>query len=209
MARYMRDKFRFYGVPASERRPLQRRVLSRLPSPDAPAVLRFAELCWQRDEREFQYAAADLVRRHAGMLGPGDLPALGRLIVTKSWWDTVDELAVAVGEIVRTHPASRAVIDRWLAADDPWLVRVAILHQERWGDATDARWLFAACRRHAADREFFVRKAIGWALRSLAKHDPAAVRAFLDTHGPELSGLSRREAERGIAIGERRERPTG
>ena len=95
-------------------------------------------------------------------------------------------------------------MDRWLEAENLWLVRVAILHQERSRDATDADWLFAACRRHAGHTDFFIRKAIGWALRSFAKHDPDAVRAFLDTDGAPLSGLSRREAERGVAIGRAR-----
>jgi 3-methyladenine DNA glycosylase AlkD len=202
MAAYMRGQFPFLGVPAPERRAIQRRVLAALPAPHAGDVIRFADLCWERGEREFQYAAADVVRRRVTLLGPHDLPALERLVVAKSWWDTVDALSVAIGAVVQAHPGSRELMDRWLESDNPWLVRVAILHQERWGGDTDVNWLFAACRRHADNREFFIRKAIGWALRSLAKRDPATVRAFLDAHGGELSGLSRREAERGVARGE-------
>lgn len=202
MAAYMRGRFPFLGVPAPERRAVQRRVFAALPAPDAADVVRFADLCWACDEREFQYAAADLVRGCVTLLGPHDLPALERLVVAKSWWDTVDQLAVAIGALVRAHPGSRELMDRWLRSDNIWLVRVAILHQERWGDDTDADWLFAACRRHADHPDFFIRKAIGWALRSLAKRDPVSVRAFLDAHGGELSGLSRREAERGVARGE-------
>jgi 3-methyladenine DNA glycosylase AlkD len=82
-----------------------------------------------------------------------------------------------------------------------WLIRVAILHQRRWRDDADAAWLFAACRRHASHPDFFVRKAIGWALRSHAARHPAAVREFLDRHGSELAGLARREAEKGVARG--------
>ena len=151
------------------------------------------------------YAGADLVRRHADALDPAALPRIGRLVTATPWWDTADELAVAAGRIVRRHPRSRAVMDEWLESDDLWRVRVAILHQERWRDDTDADWLFAACRRHAADRDFFIRKAIGWALRSYAKCRPEAVAEFLRTDGEALSGLSRREAERGVAFG--RDRP--
>jgi 3-methyladenine DNA glycosylase AlkD len=206
MAAYMRDQFPFLGVPAPERRAIQRHVLTALAAPTAGDVIRFAELCWERDEREFQYAAADLVRDRVTLLGPHDLPALERLVVAKSWWDTVDALAVAIGAVVRAHPGSRELMDRWLESDNLWLVRVAILHQERWGADTDVNWLFTACRRRADHPDFFVRKAIGWTLRSLAKRDPAIVRAFLDAHGGELSGVSRREAERGVARGERHRR---
>lgn len=199
MTAYMRGQFTFLGVRSPERRAAQRCVFAALPKPSAADVLDLAEACWELPEREYQYVAADLIRRHADALAPSDLPHLRRLITATPWWDTVDELAVAVGRIVRRHPEARAVMDAWLASDDIWLVRAAILHQERWRDETDAGWLFAACRRHAGHTDFFVRKAIGWALRSYAKHRPDAVQAFLHTDGAALSGLSRREAERGIA----------
>jgi 3-methyladenine DNA glycosylase AlkD len=204
MSAYMRGQFAFIGIRSPERRAVQREVFATLPRPDAKAVIGFAEACWERDDREYQYAACDLLRRHAKLLGPDELPALERLITTRSWWDTVDHLAVTVGTIVQRSPDTRSVMDRWLDAENLWLVRVAILHQERSRDATDAGWLFAACRRHAGHTDFFIRKAIGWALRSFAKHDPESVRGFLDTDGALLSGLSRREAERGVAIGRAR-----
>jgi len=206
MSAYMRRQFAFVGIRSPERRAVQRQVFATLPRPDAEAVIGFAAACWQRDDREYQYAACDLLRRHARLLGPNELPALEQLITTRSWWDTVDHLAVTVGTIVRRSPETRSVMDRWLEAENLWLVRVAILHQERSRDATDADWLFAACRRHAAHTDFFIRKAIGWALRSFAKHSPETVREFLDTEIAGLSGLSRREAERGVVIGRARAR---
>src|SRR5262249_8197701 len=91
----------------------------------------------------------------------------------------------------------------WVESENIWLARVAILHQERYRERTDSEMLFAYCLRRAADREFFVRKAIGWALRSYAKVEPDLVAQFLTGHGAALSGLSRREAERGVAMGAR------
>ena len=121
------------------------------------------------------------------------------MITTKSWWDTVDELADhVVGAIVHAHPSQRAVMDRWLVDDDFWLARTAILHQLDWKDDTDADWLFAACVRRAGDKEFFIRKAIGWALRSYSYVDPVAVERFVTDHAGELSGLSRREGLKAI-----------
>jgi 3-methyladenine DNA glycosylase AlkD len=90
--------------------------------------------------------------------------------------------------------AERAVLERWLDSGDLWLERTAILHQLGYGDRTDADFLFRACLTHAASTEFFLRKAIGWALRHYARTDPDAVLAFVADHADELSGLSRREA---------------
>lgn len=208
MSAYMRDQFPFLGIRSAQRESLQRQVLAELPSPSPADVLAFAERCWDRADREYQYTGVDLVRRHAKRLTVDDLPVLDRLITTRSWWDTVDALAVAVGVIVRADPTARTVVDRWLDAEDLWLVRVAILHQERWREDTDAEWLFAACRRHSAHPDFFIRKAIGWALRSYAKHAPERVAVFLSEPGLALAALSRREAERGVAMGtDRSERP--
>jgi 3-methyladenine DNA glycosylase AlkD len=88
-------------------------------------------------------------------------------------------------------------MDRWLASDDIWLARSAILHQERWGADIDVDWVFAACLQRGGDSEFFIRKAIGWALRTIARRGPddaGAVRAYLAAHDGELSALSKREA---------------
>jgi 3-methyladenine DNA glycosylase AlkD len=109
---------------------------------------------------------------------------------TKSWWDTVDVLASRVVGPV----AERPIIESWLTSGDLWLERTAILHQLGYGERTDADFLFRSCLTHAASTEFFLRKAIGWALRQYARVDPAAVRGFVAAHADELSGLSRREA---------------
>jgi 3-methyladenine DNA glycosylase AlkD len=137
------------------------------------------------------------VNRHAGAPGaPADLlAALERLLTTEPWWDTVDSLAThAVGSIVRRHPDERTTMERWLEGDDLWLTRTAILHMNRWKAGTDRDWLFAACLRRADHPDFFIRKAIGWALREHSKVDAAAVVTFVHDHAGELSGLSRREA---------------
>ncbi len=198
MAAYMRGKFTFLGIASPDRERLTRAVFKDLAKPTAPDVIACASAMWARPEREYQYVGARLVHRYATLLGPSALVDLERLITTKSWWDTVDDLAGhPVGSIVRRHPEQRAVMDRWLMSDDMWLARAAIIHQIHAGDDTDEAWLFDACAARAADTEFFIRKAIGWALRSHAHRGPlqaAAVRAFLVAHDAQLSGLSKREA---------------
>ena len=197
MAAYMKDRFRFFGITSPARRVLQREVLGGW-RPEQTELVAFTDAAFGYEEREVQYAACDLVARHARKCSPALVDDLGRWITTKSWWDTVDALARPTGEQVRAHPELVAVMDRWIDADDFWLARIAILHQLHARDATDADRLFRYCVRRARDREFFVRKAIGWALREYAKTDPTAVRSFVAAH-PELSALSKREALRRLS----------
>jgi 3-methyladenine DNA glycosylase AlkD len=125
----------------------------------------------------------------------GFMDTLAWLVTTKPWWDTVDILAThAVGGLVRRYPELRQTMDLWLLSDDQWLARSALLHMNRWKADTDAAWLFAACLARSGDRDFFIRKAIGWALREYSKVDERVVVAFVDAHAGALSGLSRREA---------------
>jgi 3-methyladenine DNA glycosylase AlkD len=205
MTAYMRGRFPFLGIPAVPRRALSRGVLAGLPAPAEEDLRAIALRCWELPEREYQLFACDLLIRHAARpaaggrggaaLGAGFLPTAHTLITTKSWWDTVDGLATrVVGPIVARHPDSRATMDDWLATDELWLIRTAILHQLTYRGATDAAWLFAACAARAEHPDFFIRKAIGWALRQYARIDPEAVRRFVAEHRDRLSALSIREA---------------
>ena len=154
---------------------------------------------WARDEREYQYVACWLLKRRDRFLTSATLPAAQRWITTKSWWDTVDGLAQhTVGGIVRRDRALDPTMAAWLVDDNIWLARAAILHQERWGVDTEPEWLFHACLTRAGDTEFFLRKAIGWALRSYSYVDADAVERFVRDHDAELSGLSKREALKAI-----------
>ena len=194
MAAYMRDQFPFLGLPTPAQRRLAATALQDLPAPDEADVVAFTTACWAMAEREYQYAGCDYAVRHVRRCGVTFLDHTRTLLTTKSWWDTVDALAAnVVGPLVRAHPALVTVMDDWIDDDNDWLVRTAIIHQLHAKDRTDTARLFGYCRRRAADREFFVRKAIGWALREYSKTDADAVAQFVATHG-ELSPLSAREA---------------
>jgi 3-methyladenine DNA glycosylase AlkD len=200
MRAYMRDKFPFLGLASGERDDVLRQATRDLPPPTEDELVAFALACWERDEREYQYMAVRHLRRNAGRCSPALLGTVEHLVTTKSWWGTVDELAShVVGTLVTRHPELVLVMDRWIAADDHWLARTAILHQLRYGPRTDQRRLFAYCLARAADTDFFIRKAIGWALRTHARTAPTAVLAFVSQHEGELSGLSRREALKHLA----------
>ena len=195
MAAYMRDQFAFVGIPSPARVAIEREVTAGLPPPAERDLTAFALACWKRPEREYQYAACGYLRRHVRGCSSAFIDTAERLITTKSWWDTVDELAQRiVGPMVAAHPELRTTMSRWIDADDLWLARTAILHQNRCKARTDPDLLFGYCLRRAADREFFIRKAIGWALREYSKTDAEAVVRFVRDHHDELSGLSRTEA---------------
>ncbi|WP_430791557.1 DNA alkylation repair protein [Actinoplanes sp. G11-F43] len=194
-AAYMRDQFPFLGLTSAVRRAQARMALKGLPAPGEADLRAVALACWAREEREFQLFACDYLTRHITIPGPAFLDTTAELITTRSWWDTVDPLAThVVAGLVRRHPPLTARMDEWATEENMWLVRTAILHQLLYGPATDTGRLFAYCTAQAGHRDFFVRKAIGWALRHYARTDPQAVRAFLTAHADHMSPLSVREA---------------
>lgn len=196
MQRYMKDIAPFYGVKTPIRRALLQAHVKQQglpPMAELPAIVRSA---FAQREREWHYVGTDLLVRMARKLDPGHLPLLEELITTKSWWDTVDLLASnVVGVVLKRYPHDIPEWNkRWVESPDLWLNRSAILFQLKWKRDTDRELLFANILRHAERKDFFIRKAIGWALRQYGRTDPDAVRAFVVTRN--LSPLSVREALR-------------
>jgi 3-methyladenine DNA glycosylase AlkD len=195
MSAYMKGHFEFFGVQTPERRRLSKPALAAGADCDHGEILDFAEACWRQREREFHYVGADVLRRWAKVLGPGDLDRVERLLRTNSWWDTVDSLAVwTIGPLVASYPELVRVMDQWIDDDNIWIARTAILHQLAYKELTDRDRLFSYVEKRADDSDFFIRKALGWALRQYARTEPDAVRAFVDRLGTRLSALTRREA---------------
>jgi 3-methyladenine DNA glycosylase AlkD len=199
MGAYMKNVAPFLGLPTPERRVLSRAVLAGTPRPDEADCTAIALRCWALPHREYHYFAVDYLRRHAGRCTSAFLPVARRLVTTVPWWDTVDPLAAhVVGALVAADPRLTAEMDAWIADDDVWVVRTALLHQLRYKERTDADRLFAHCLRQSGHEDFFIRKAIGWALREYAKTDPEAVRAFLAREHGRFTPLSVREALKNI-----------
>lgn len=197
MSAYMKDRYEFLGIKSPVRKLAARTTLkvSRTASPGE--VVEFAHSCWAQPEREFQYVAIDALCVNVKRLRASDLREVEQLIVAKSWWDTVDALASqTVGGLVAAHPELVVVMDEWIDSENIWLARTAILHQLKYKGKVDPDRLFRYSLSRAGDTEFFIRKAIGWALRQHAKVDPDAVYAFVDQHADEFSGLTKREAQK-------------
>jgi 3-methyladenine DNA glycosylase AlkD len=198
MQAYMRDQFVFLGVAAPQRRLAVKALLTDLKGVGADALLDHAQRLWQQPQREYQHVALDMLALHRRQLGVEQLPALLGLARQRAWWDSVDGMAGIVGEVLRTERQrggdGHAHMDGALRHADFWLRRIAMLHQLGWRADTDAGWLFGAALALAPEDEFFIRKAIGWALRDYARHAPAEVLAFATEHRQQLSPLSYREA---------------
>ncbi|MFI1928194.1 MULTISPECIES: DNA alkylation repair protein [unclassified Streptomyces] len=199
MRAYMKDVAPFLGLPTPARRALSRTVLAGTPRPDEADCTAIALRCWALPQREYHYFAVDYLRRYAPRLSSAFLPVARRLVTTTSWWDTVDLLAAhVVGALVAADPRLGADMDVWIADEDLWVARTALLHQLRYKERTDTDRLFAHCLRRSGHPDFFVRKAIGWALREYSKTDPAAVRAFVTRERDHLAPLTVREALKNI-----------
>jgi 3-methyladenine DNA glycosylase AlkD len=193
MRAYMRDQFPFLGVGTPQRRAACKPLLRALKNADANTLLAHARALWQRPEREYQYVALDLLAMHWKHLSPMHIPALIELVQNKPWWDTVDAMVGIIGDILR---GQHDYMDAALSDNNMWVRRIALLHQLGWRDKTDTQRLFNYCLTLAHEKEFFIQKAIGWALRDYARHDPEAVRLFTHKEKERLAPLSFREANK-------------
>jgi 3-methyladenine DNA glycosylase AlkD len=198
MRAYMRDQFAFLGIPAPLRKAAGKLAFTDLGLKNKPLELDLVKQLWALPEREYQYMAIEYLHSQTKKLGLADFALLEFLITHKSWWDTVDGLAPLVGILVQHFPSLLEQLDGW--AEDPnfWLRRVAIIHQLRFKSETDSSRLFTYALLNVSDKEFFVRKAIGWALREYAKTAPRVVQDFILEH-PEFSNLTKREALKGLS----------
>jgi 3-methyladenine DNA glycosylase AlkD len=196
----MKSAMPYRGVSTPEHRRLLREVITAVgPPADRASWEATVRELWDGAEfREERYVAVDLCRHRSARAwqDPATVPLYDHLVVTGAWWDHVDAVAIGLlGPILRTHRGDvQPVVRAWTDDDDPWRRRTSIIVQNGAKAETDTALLADAILASADDSGFFLRKAIGWALREYAKTDPAWVRTFVDTHAHRLSPLSRREA---------------
>ena len=194
MAKYMRDLFPYLGLKKPIRAALLKQFIAANGLPPLADLETILHDLWQLPEREYQYNALDLLDKLQKKLPPDFTGVLEYLIVTKSWWDTVDLIA---GHAVATHfarfPQVRdETVARWRSSDNFWLRRTTLLFQLHYKANTDTDLLFALIRENLDSDEFFIQKAIGWALREYSKTDATAVTKFVAV--TPLAPLSAREA---------------
>ncbi len=199
----MKSEMPYAGVAMPAVRTIARETLGELRFDDATRWRATVQTIWRGAKyREERYCAIALARMPAHRIHRtlDALPLFEEMIVTGAWWDFVDEIAGRlVGELLERYPRPmRSVLSKWSRDDDMWKRRSAILAQLGFKQATDARALFQWIEPSLASKEFFLRKAIGWALREYSKTNPEAVRKYVAERATELSPLSQREALRVI-----------
>ena len=196
MQAYMKSAMPYLGVPVPAVRALVRAEAKARPPASTDDLAATAGALWREaGHREERYAATALTAVPAArrLQTTALLPFYREMITTGAWWDHVDEVSHRVGGLLVAFPADLApTIRAWARDPDRWLRRSAVICQLGLKDATDPALLADVVRANLTDRDFFLRKGIGWALRDYARTDPDWVRAFVDAH--ELSPLSRREA---------------
>lgn len=199
MAAYMKTDMPFFGIKTPQRRAIVKKELKGCPIDSRSDYLAAIESLWHQPQREMKYAAIQIARSKKVFITLRSLPLYRRMMLEGAWWDFVDEISDhLVGRVVLMERAKAGPIMRKWIDDEKhmWLRRAAILCQLKHKKETDQAMLFDFCLRRAHEKEFFIRKAIGWALRQHAYTNPKAVRAFLKQHRAKFSNLTLREARK-------------
>lgn len=195
MAAYMRTEMPFYGIQKPERLPIYKLMFKTFRPIDRAAYENNVSALWNQPHREEKYAALEYACFFTDFITSQSLPLYERLVREGSWWDFVDVIAInLVGHILlKERETARSVINEWVDDESMWIRRSAIICHNHHRKSTDETQLFEHCLRLAPEKEFFIRKAIGWALREYSYANPAAVKKFLLKHKAVLSPLSVRE----------------
>ena len=198
MEKYMRNKFKFLGINATKRRKISKKFIKEYGDFEIVNIKEDIVDIWNLKEREFQYIYLDFLKRKKKYLTVDDLVIIEYMIINKSWWDTVDMIASHLaGEIFKDN---KDVIDKyqkkWQESGNIWLQRTLIIHQLNYKENTDKERLFQIIRNNLNTNEFFIDKAIGWALRQYSKTNKEEVREFINN--TNLSKLSIKEGSKYI-----------
>ena len=192
---YMKNQFEYCGLAAPQWLAMAKEIFVTHGMYSGKQLEQFVKLCFDQDYREIQYVGIEMMQRMLPEQNKSWIRVLETCIKTNSWWDTVDWLAKLTGMHFKRFPElQHEYAYKWIASDNMWLQRVAIIHQLFYRETTDEKLLFEMIRRVADRKEFFLRKACGWALRQHAKTNPKGVERFLAKN--TLSNLSVREARK-------------
>lgn len=197
MSAYMRDKFEFYGIPASIRKSVYKKIIY-----DAKKAGRIdwdlLDKCWANSYREFQYFVLDYLSVMQKLLTYDDVEHLEKYVRSRQWWDSIDGLDRIIGNIAFVDRRIDDLMLDWSTDGDFWVRRIAIDHQLLRKEKTNTDLLERILLNNFGSREFFINKAIGWSLRDYSKTNPVWVRNFIDKYRNEMSPLSIREASKYI-----------
>jgi len=202
MAAYMKSEMPFYGVMAKDRKIIVKQLVHEYRIEGHAEYAMNVRSLWGGACREHRYVAVGYARSFPQFVTVSNLSLYQSMIVEGAWWDFVDEIAShLVGSVLMKQPdAATPRIKKWICHDDLWLRRTSIICQLRHKASTNVELLEKACTQNLSDGDFFIRKAIGWALREYARTDPLWVVAYVGEHRDDMSGLTAREATKHLDL---------
>ncbi|MFT9456437.1 MAG: DNA alkylation repair protein [Liquorilactobacillus hordei] len=193
MAAYMKNKFSFVGIKAPARKQQAKEYINLSKKMPLQELLQTIGELYQRTEREYQYVAIDMSFANVRRFSLVEIRNLTQYVTQKSWWDSVDAWRKVFGKYAQLHPNEKQQLFAFFYKhDDFWMRRIAILLQLLEKETLDKEMLALAILYDQQTEEFFIQKAIGWALRNYSKFDPQWVKHFVSEH--DLSKLATREA---------------
>jgi 3-methyladenine DNA glycosylase AlkD len=197
MRAYMKDIDAFYGIPSPTRKQLLRQTLAQYPKSILSEWKQIVIELIEKGNREAFYSAIEIAEKAYKYWDVGAIDVLLKMSHHKPWWDTIDAIAPLIGMYFKAFPEKRDhFISEWMNSGNMWLQRICLLFQKRYKSETDKELLFELCLRLADEKEFFIRKGMGWALREYSYVNPKAVSSFVQTS--PLSALTKKEAMKAI-----------
>ena len=192
---YLLNQFEFYGIKTPLRRSLSKEFYKKHPIKDHAELSILTNECFNEPQRELHYFAIELLGHHKKLWSKKTLPLIEWMITHNSWWDSVDSTNThVISKFFLTFPEfTEEYTYKWNRSSNKWLQRMSILFQLVYHEKTNTTLLTEYIEHCQLEEDFFIRKAIGWALRSYANTDPKWVVKFVKAH-PQLSNLSKREA---------------
>lgn len=201
MSAYMLNKFKHIGIRTPERRKIFRDFFKEYKKEQEKSEKidwDFINNCWKNEYRELQYSALDYLQAVKDILTDKDIPKLKTLALSKSWWDTIDYLDMIIGGIALKYSKVNDTILKWSLDENIWLRRIAIDHQLLRKEKTNVELLEKIIKNNFDQTEFFINKAIGWALRDYSKTNPKWVRDFIEKNKDKMAKLSIKEGSKYI-----------
>jgi 3-methyladenine DNA glycosylase AlkD len=201
MEKYMRNHFMFFGIKTEQRRQIFKDIWKEYKNEIGDNPREIAIALYSQSQRELHYCAIEiLIKQLKGNYKKEDIQFIEKLIITNSWWDSVDTISKYIlGEYLLEFPSeTERVIERFSNSENLWLNRSAILFQLGYKQKTNFDLLKSECEKHKNSTEFFIQKAIGWALREYGKSNPKAVQEYVEN--TDLKPLSTKEALRNILL---------
>lgn len=195
MSKYMLNKFEYIGIKTPERRKIFKNFFKEYKN-EEKIDWEFVNKCWENKYREFQYVAADYLKNMKDKLTIDDIPKFKQLILKKSWWDTIDNLDMTIGALALKDSNVNKILLEWSLDENIWLRRIAIDHQLLRKEKTDTELLEKILKNNLGQAEFFINKAIGWALRDYSKTNPEWVKNFIEKNKENMAKLSIKEASK-------------